>query len=308
MKIQRSLSAARPSVALLCFCLAMAGCARQEGQQSFATPEAAFEGFVTALDKGDAGELAHLLGPDSEDVLSSGDPVQDEADQKRFLASYQVKHAVTGDGDTRTLEIGPNNWPFSIPVVKRDGRWYLDGAAGADELIYRRVGANELGAIAVCRGFVAAEYEYAAEGRDGDPAGIYALKLVSDEGLHNGLYWPSADGETPSPAGAFVAAAANEGYRAGKRTPYHGYYYRMLFRQGENASSGAHDYFADGLLTKGFALVAWPADYGVSGVMTFMVNQDGGVFQKDLGDDTDANVAAIDVFDPDSSWAAVTGG
>jgi hypothetical protein len=168
------------------------------------------------------------------------------------------------------------------------------------------VGENELGAIAVSRGFVDAQNEYASEGRDGDPAGVYALKLISDEGMQNGLYWPTAEGETPSPAGEFVAAAAAEGYRRGEsRTPYHGYYYRMLYRQGDNANGGAKEYFDNGVLTGGFALVAWPADYGASGVMTFIVNQDGVVFQKDLGEETATAVDAIQSFDPDGSWTQV---
>jgi hypothetical protein len=204
------------------------------------------------------------------------------------------------------LVVGPDDWPFPIPVVQQDGKWRLDGAAGADELIYRRVGRNELGAIDVCRGFVAAEQEYASEGRDGDPAGIYALKLVSDEGMHNGLYWPTAEGEPESPAGPFVASAAEEGYRRGaSRTPYHGYYYRLLYKQGTNANGGAKEYFKDGVMTEGFALVAWPADYGSSGVQTFIVNQDGVVFQKDLGEDTANAVETLQSFDPDSSWTAI---
>ena len=193
-----------------------------------------------------------------------------------------------------------------VPLVQRDGRWAWDGAAGADELIYRRVGANELGAIDVSRGYVQAQFDYAAEGRDGDPAGIYALKLLSDEGLHNGLYWPTAEGEAPSPAGPFVAAAAGEGYRrSADRQPYHGYYYRMLYAQGPNANGGAREYFKDGLLTEGFALIAWPADYGSSGVQTFIVNHDGVVFQKDLGEDTAKVVETIKLFDPDASWTAI---
>jgi hypothetical protein len=195
-----------------------------------------------------------------------------------------------------------------VPLVQRDGKWAFDGEAGIDEMIYRRVGANELGAIDVCRGFVSAQLEYASEGRDGDPPGIYALKLISDEGLHNGLYWQTAEGEPESPAGPFVAAAAAEGYRRAEgeaRTPYHGYYYRMLYAQGPNANGGARDYFKNGLLTEGFALVAWPADYGSSGVMTFIVNQDGVVFQKDLGEDTAVAVESIQSFDPDSSWTAI---
>jgi hypothetical protein len=201
--------------------------------------------------------------------------------------------------------LGNDDWPMPIPLVHRDGRWYFDGAAGADEIVYRRVGRNELGAIAVCRGFVDAQNEYASKDRDGEGAGVYAQKLVSDPGTHNGLYWPTAEGEEPSPVGEFVADAAAEGYKAGAAAPYHGYRYRQLFRQGENANGGAKEYFERGVLANGFALVAWPADYGASGVMTFIVDQDGVVFQKDLGDDTNAVVDAMKSFDPDSSWTAV---
>ena len=168
------------------------------------------------------------------------------------------------------------------------------------------MGANELGAIAVARGFVDAQIEYASQGHDGDPAGIYALMLVSDDGTENGLCWPVEEGEEPSPVGEFAASAAGEGYRAADRTPYHGYFYRMLYKQGPNANGGEREYFKDGLLTEGFALLAWPADYQVSGVMTFIVNPDGVVFQKDLGDDTATAAASIQAFDPDSSWVAVT--
>jgi len=235
--------------------------------------------------------------------------VQDAGDRAEFLAGYAAKRSFVDDGaDRKILVIGEQDRPMPVPLVKRDGKWAFDGEAGIDELIYRRVGANELGAIDVCRGFVSAQLEYASEGRDGDPAGIYALKLISDEGMHNGLYWPTAEGEPESPAGPFVAAAASEGYRRAEgdaRTPYHGYYYRMLYGQGANANGGAREYFKDGLLTQGFALVAWPADYGSSGVMTFIVNQDGVVFQKDLGEDTAVTVESIQSFDPDSSWTAI---
>ena len=233
--------------------------------------------------------------------------MQDKADRNDFVARYQQKHSLEPNGaDAMTLIVGDNDWPMPIPIVKKDGKWRLDGAAGADEIVYRRVGANELGAIAVSLGFVDAQNEYAAAGHDGDPAGVYALKLISDEGMQNGLYWPTAEGEPPSPAGPFVAAAAGEGYRKGAdRTPYHGYYYRMLYAQGPNANGGEKEYFANGVLTQGFALVAWPADYGASGVQTFIVNQDGVVFQKDLGEDTATVVESITKFDPDSSWIAV---
>jgi hypothetical protein len=287
-----------------------AGCAKKPAEEnSFKTPEEAVSALVAALQKDDVAALQALLGPGSAELLSSGDAVQDASERAAFLAAYDTKHALTDDGAGRkVLLTGADDWPMPIPIVQRDGGWRFDGEAGIDEMIYRRVGSNELGAIEVCRGYVNAQLEYASEGRDGDPAGIYALKLVSDEGLQNGLYWPTAEGEPPSPAGPFVAAAAAEGYRRAEgdaRTPYHGYYYRMLYAQGANANGGARDYFKDGLLTEGFALLAWPADYGSSGVMTFIVNQDGVVFQKDLGEETATAVESIQAFDPDSTWTAI---
>ena len=298
------------ALVLSCALLLVTACAKVEKHASFKTPQEAVDAFVSALQKGDDAELKKLLGPDVEDLLSSGDPVEDKAGRQRFLDLYQAKHSLSeGDKGTMVLVVGANDWPFPVPVVERNGKWRLDGAAGADELIYRRVGNNELGAIAVCRGFVDAEQEYASEGRDGDPAGIYALKLLSDEGMHNGLYWPTAEDEQPSPAGPFLASATEQGYHFGAgRTPYHGYFYRLLYAQGANAPGGAKDYFADGVMTQGFALVAWPADYGSSGVQTFIVSQNGTVYQKDLGEDTASAVETIQAFDPDSSWTAVPAG
>jgi len=300
----------RSMLLLLASVVLASACAKKEdAQASFGSAEDAVGAFVAALQKDDVPALRRLLGPETEELISSGDAVADQHARDWFLSAYNAKHSLEADGaDKMSLVVGDDGWPMPIPIVKRDGRWYLDGAAGADELVYRRIGRNELGAIDVCRGFVAAQQEYAAEGRDGDPPGIYALKLISDEGMHNGLYWPTADDEPPSPAGPFVASAASEGYRRAEgsaRTPYHGYYYRLLYRQGANANGAAREYFKDGLLTAGFALVAWPADYGASGVMTFIVNQDGVVFQKDLGDDTATAVEAIQAFDPDGSWTAV---
>jgi len=291
---------------LLAFVLLGAGCAgKKEEAAGFATPEAAVAALVAALEKDDTAALAKLLGPGTEELLSSGDPVADKADRAEFLAKYKAQNSLAADGDKMLLTVGDNEWPMPIPLVQRDGKWVWDGAAGVDEIIYRRVGENELGAIDVMYGYVNAQIAYASEGRDGDPAGIYALKLISDAGMHNGLYWPTAEGETPSPAGPFVAAAAAEGYASGGRTPYHGYYYRMLYAQGANANGGEREYFKNGVLTEGFAGIAWPADYGSSGVMTFIVNQDGVVFQKDLGEDTATVVETIQKFDPDSSWTAI---
>jgi hypothetical protein len=306
----RAFSRAHLAAAFACsFALALGGCAKPGPTDSttFETPEAAAAALVAALEKDDLTAAAALLGAGAEELLDSGDPVADKADRAGFIASYKEKSAFADDGpDRKTLVVGTQDWPMPVPLVKADGRWKFDGEAGIDEMIYRRVGANELGAIDVMYGYVNAQIEYASEGRDGDPAGIYALKLLSDPGMQNGLYWETAEGEPASPAGPFVAAAAEEGYRAAaERQPYHGYYYRMLYAQGENANGGARDYFKDGLLTEGFALVAWPADYGSSGVQTFIVNQDGVVFQKDLGEDTATAVESIKAFDPDSSWIAI---
>jgi hypothetical protein len=296
-----------PATLFLGFLLAGPLMTASAAETSFESAEGAVAAFVAALETDDTASLQALLGPGTETLLTSGDAIQDKSDRARFLANYQKNHFLAPDGpDAMTLIVGEDEYQFPIPVVKRDGRWVLDGEKGADELVYRRIGGNELGAIAVCRGFVDAQLEYAAEGRDGDPAGIYALKLVSDDGAQNGLYWPTAADELPSPAGVFVAAAAGEGYRRGAaRQPYHGYYYRMLYQQGKNAKGGSREYFKDGLLTEGFALVAWPADYEVSGVMTFIINQDGTVFQKNLGDETEEVVAAMTSFNPDRSWTAV---
>ena len=298
------------SVLLLTAAL-MTACAppEEDAHIPFVTAEEAVLGLVVALEEGDTATLGRLFGPGSEELISSGDPVADKAGRESFLAAYREKHELVPDGDDRqVLLIGAQDWPVPIPVVRTDGRWHLDGAAGADELIYRRVGANELGAIAVARGFVEAQREYAAEARDGNPAGVFAQKLLSDPDRQNGLYWPTAEGEPSSPVGSFVASAGAEGYRRGaegQRVPYHGYYYRPLFGQGPSANGGAMNYFTDGLLTQGVALIAWPATYGASGVKTFIVNQDGVVYEKDLGDDTATLVDAIQDFDPDSSWTPV---
>ena len=281
---------------------------RVDAHQSFATPEEAAAGLVQALQKGDAAGLNDLFGPGAEALVSSGDPVADAADRAKFVASYNEKHVLVPDGaDKVEVQVGSNGWPLPVLIVLRSGRWYFDGASGAQELVYRRIGHNELGAIGVCRGYVDAQIDYASTGHDGKGAGLYAQQLRSDAGMHNGLYWKTADGESPSPVGPFIAQAASEGYRAaeGMSPAYHGYQYRSLFRQSKRAKGGALEYFVDGELVNGFGLVAWPATYGVSGVMTFIVNQDGVVFQKDLGADTAKTVDAMIAFDPDPSWAVV---
>jgi len=286
--------------------VAVAACAHKADHAGFASADEAVAAMIEAGRKSDVARLRELFGPGSEAILSSGDAVADKSVREAFLKKYDEKHALVPDGDDKvTLQVGNDDWPMPVPIVRKAGKWYLDGDAGADEIVYRRIGRNELGAIAVCHGYVDAQHEYAAADHDGEGAGIYAHKLVSDPGTENGLYWEAAEGEPQSPVGPFIAAAASEGYKAGSGA-YHGYRYRSLFRQTDNANGGALDYFDKGVLKNGFALIAWPADYGASGVMTFIVNQDGVVFQKDLGENTDASVASIDAYDPDSSWVAVT--
>lgn len=284
---------------------ALGACAKKPEHLSFASAEDAVAALIEAGRQGDTARLQALFGPGAEAIVSSGDEIADRTAREGFLAQYDAKHALVPEGEERvTLQVGGDDWPFPVPVVRRDGVWYFDGAEGADEIVYRRIGRNELGAIAVSRGYVEAQNEYAAMDHDGEGAGVYAQKLVSDPGTQNGLYWESAEGEPESPVGPFVANAAAEGYRASSGE-YHGYRYRPLFRQTDNASGGALDYFDKGVLKNGFALIAWPAEYAASGVMTFIINHDGVVFQKDLGENTDAAVGAIDTYDPDSTWVAV---
>ena len=273
-------------------------------QKTFATPDEAVKALMAAVESNNQDELLAVFGPDAKDLVSSGDDVQDRNSRAAFVKSYKAKHAIIAeDPNTRVLQVGAKDWELPIPIVLADGRWHFDTAAGKQEIIYRRIGNNELGAIAVCRGTIAAQRDYAAEGHDGLPAGIYAGKLRSDPGKHNGLYWEAADGEPASPAGPFLAQAAEEGYQKGD--PYHGYYYRGLKAQGAAAPGGAKSYLVDGVLKGGVALIAYPAQYKVSGVMTFVINQDGVVYQKDLGESTTEAAKAITEYNPDSSWTKV---
>jgi hypothetical protein len=273
-------------------------------QKTFATPGEAVKALMAAVESNNQDELLAVFGPDAKDLVSSGDDVQDRNSRAAFVKSYKAKHAIIAeDPNTRVLQVGAKDWELPIPIVLVDGRWHFDTAAGKQELIYRRIGDNELGAIAVCRGTIAAQRDYTAKGHDGLPAGIYAGKLRSDPGKHNGLYWEAADGEPASPAGPFLAQAAEEGYQKGD--PHHGYYFRGLKAQGAAAPGGAKSYLVDGALKGGVALVAYPAQYKVSGVMTFIINQDDVVYQKDLGENTTEAAKAITEYDPDSSWTKV---
>jgi len=279
-------------------------------QKTFASPAEAVHALVKAAEDGNQDEMLAVLGDDGKELVYSGDPVQDKTGMEKFVKSYKTKHAiVTEDDKTRILQVGPNAWPMPIPIVNDGGKWRFDTAAGKEELLYRRIGRNELGAIAACRGYIDAQKDYAAEGRDGLSAGIYAQRLMSSAGKHDGLYWETAEDEPASPAGPLLAEAGGQGYEGeglgGKSQPYHGYLYRILKAQGAAAKGGAKSYLSDGNLSGGVALVAYPTEYKVSGVMTFIIDQDGVVYEKNLGENTAETARAMTEYNPDSSWHKV---
>lgn len=267
----------------------------------FASPEAATKAFIDALSKGDGARLEAIFIDTH--LISSGDEVADRDERARFLREYNRKHSLGGrDQAMVTLYVGESAWPFAVPIVKGKDGYYFDSTAGAREVLFRRVGRNELRAIAACGGYVAAQKEYALVGHDGGPAGVYAQKLMSDPGKQNGLFWPAKADALRSPAGPSLAAAEAVGYSAttaGKSTPYYGYLFRPLTAQGSGARDGARSYIdAQGRQAKGFALVAYPAEYGRGGVKTFIVNQDSIVYEKDLGARTADIAGDMQEFDP----------
>jgi Protein of unknown function (DUF2950) len=289
-------------VILLTGCFAIRSVAQQPGQKTFSSAEEASNALVTAAQNNDEKAMLEILGPEGKQIVSSGDDAEDTQNRANFAQRYQEMHRLVKEPDgTTTLYIGAENWPTPIPLVSNGKSWYFDTEAGKKEILFRRVGRNEMSAIRVCLELVAAEKEYHSSQHD-----VYAQKVFSDEGQHNGLYWKAADGESPSPIGPLVAQAVVEGYAAkseeGSRTPYRGYYFRVLTRQGKNGPGGAKSYTVDGKMTAGFALVAFPAEYRSSGVMTFIVGEDGVVYQKDLGKKTAVVAKAMNEYNPSSSW------
>jgi Protein of unknown function (DUF2950) len=279
-------------------------------QKAFASPEAAVQALIGALRSNDERALASLFGLGCNDLISSGDKVYDRNKRESFVKRYEESHSLEQDGpDKVVLHTGPQNWPMPIPIVKKGDKWVFDTKAGREEIIDRRIGKNELYTIQTCLAIVDAQREYAMEDREGNGLLEYAQKFGSDKGKKNGLYWKTQEGEEPSPLGELVAKAKAEGYShkdaKGRPVPYHGYFYRILKAQGKDAPGGAFDYVVNGHMIGGFALVAYPAKYGVSGVMTFIVNYDGVVYQKDLGPKTDKTAKAMKLFDPDSTWEKV---
>jgi hypothetical protein len=278
----------------------------QEGKQKvFGSPEEAVKAFVEAAQAGDTKGMMAILGPEGENIISSGDEVADKNIREQFVKDYQEKVDFVKEREDRVSVImGNKHWPFPIPIVKIAEGWVLDTKAGREEVLNRRIGRNELNAIQVCRAYVEGQREYASTDRERDGIIQYAQKIWSDPYRRNGLYWEVAEGETPSPMGPGVAQAAEQGYmkKGDRRLPYHGYYYRILKGQGKNAPGGAYQYVINGHMVAGFALVAWPAEYGVSGVMTFVVNQNGMVYEKDLGPKTEAAAKAMTLYSPDRTW------
>jgi len=282
--------------------LALLGSASQ-AQQSYPTPEDAVAALATAVKSGPS-DIIKVLGKAADDIVSSGDEVADADARQRFTSMYGAKHSIKAEGNKKaTLMLGPDDFPFPIPLVNTKTGWEFDMSAGRIEVLYRRIGRNELDAIQTSLAYVDAQNEYADKDR-GEGAGVYAQRIVSTPGKKDGLFW--RDDSDPSPLGALAAEASAEGYKAGDEpSPYHGYYFRILKAQGPDAPGGALNYVVKGKMIGGFALIAWPAEYGNSGVMTFLVNHAGTVYQKDLGKRTDFVAKRLMLFDPDQTWKKI---
>ena len=282
--------------------IAMGATARQ---QTFPSPEAGVQALMEAAKNNDTKNLLQILGPAAQSVINTGDPVSDQASRARFVQSYEEAHTLVQAGDTKVmLQVGKDEWPFPIPLVKDNTSWRFDSKAGKEELLNRVIGRNELDVIQVCLAYVDAQREYYMRNPQHKALLQYASKFMSTQGKRDGLYWATTADEPPSPLGSLLAQARREGYKlkAGKPTPYHGYYFRILTGQGPNAPDGAYDYVVRGQMMGGFAMVAYPAQYGSSGIMTFIVNHDGVVYQKDLGPRTAAIAQSMTKFNPDETW------
>jgi hypothetical protein len=279
-------------------------------QRTFASPEEAAQALAAAVKANSTKAMLAVLGENAEPLIRSGDPVADQNGRDRFLRAYEAAHSlVPGEGGDTVLQVGTNDWPFPIPLVKSDAGWRFDAAAGKQEILDRRIGRNELAAIQTCLAYVDAQREYYERDPDHAPLLHYAQKLASSPGTRDGLYWDAKPNEEESPLGPNFARARAEGYAGTRKgAPYHGYLFHILTAQGPAAAGGAYDYLAHGKLIGGFGLVAYPAKWDVSGVMTFIVNQDGVVFQKDLGPNTAAAAKAIKTFNPDDTWKRVEPG
>ncbi|HEY7287368.1 MAG TPA: DUF2950 domain-containing protein [Vicinamibacterales bacterium] len=289
---------------------AMFGCHRaSQLHRTFATPDDAVRALIDAAKAGKMDDLRAIFGPDAGDLIASADPAIARQNREVFVAAAAERSQLVDQGESsKVLVVGNERWPFPVPLAKVADGWQFDTAAGKEEILDRRIGRNELAAIRLCHTYVAAQRLYASHGHDGRPAGGYATSFRSTPGKEDGLFWPAAHGQRRSPLGDLVAQAAVEGTplgTTGQPAPFHGYYFRILTAQGADATGGAKDYVTNGHMTGGFALVAWPAQYDVTGITTFVVNQDGVVREKDLGPETDATVKSMPHYNPDSSWPTV---
>ncbi len=309
--VRSSLRASALTVALALWgSAAVAATGRAPAQRHFASPQEAAAALVAAVRDGKDSALLQVLGPEAKPLLHSGDPAEDRAAVQRFLAKYERGSSFDQPDDAHALlQVGGDGWTLPIPLVKDDEGWRFDSAAGAQEILARRIGRNELSTIQACLAFVDAQYEYYRRDPDRSPLLHYAARLASRGGKRDGLYWQSSPDEPPSPLGALFAQARAQAPAHGttsKPVPFHGYLFKVLTGQGPHAAGGAYDYVAKGKLLGGFALVAYPARYGSSGVMTFLVNHEGVVYEKDLGPDTAKLASAMSRFDPDESWKRVS--
>ena len=297
------------SLAALVAVFLLATGAAPSTQKHFASPEEALDALVTAARTGKDKALLAVLGPSAKTLVESGDPVEDQSALERFVHAYEEAHAIQKTGDaTAVAKLGKDEWESPIPIVKDDHGWYFDTAAGKEEILARRIGRNERSTIQASLAYVDAQREYYTRNPDGIAPLHYAQRVLSTPGKRDGLYWQEKPGEQESPLGAGFARAKAEGYKQGAKgqpVPFHGYYYRILTSQGSHAQGGAYDYLAKGLMIGGFALVAFPAEYGTSGVTTFLVNHDGVVYEKDLGPKTKQIAEAMKTFDPGDGWKAV---
>ena len=275
-------------------------------QKGFATPDEAVKAFAAAMESNDEKELLSIFGTAAKELISSGDPVSDKQRREMFISDYNRKNKLVQEGSRMVLNVGEKDWPFPVPLVKKGDQWFFDTKAGKEEILNRRIGENELSTVQTLLAIVDAQREYAMNDRDNDGLLEYAEKFGSDPGRKNGLYWKTNPGEEPSPLGELVADARAEGYgRTGLKQgpiPFHGYYFRILKKQGKHAAGGAFDYVVKNNMIGGFAVVAYPAAYGSSGVMTFVVNHEGVVYEKDLGKNTAKTAKKMNSFDPDQTW------
>ena len=295
-------------VAVAMFLLGTAPASQAAGmpQKSFSSPEEAVKSLVAAVRSNDIKEMLAILGPGSRELISSGDDVADRAGREKFLKAYDQMNTLQQESaDKMVLSIGADNWPLPIPIVKKGATWVFDIQKGKQEILNRRIGRNELHIMDVLHAYVDAQHEYATKDCRGDGKVEFAQRLISTEGKRDGLYWEAKEGEEDSPLGPLVARAAKEGYANADLSPFHGYYFNILKGQGKHVDGGAYNYVVKGKMILGFALVAYPAEYGNSGVMTFILNQEGIIYQKDLGKDTKRRAEAMKIFDPDKSWTKV---